>query len=282
MNFKKAGKIAFVFFIFAFLPVTSFCENSFCAGLIENFFQLRMELSKIDDEKEDGTLQIISSIDNFIDSNKEVLNSLSPQEQLVMENFFVMEKYNYLYEKPEQKKNQQEILGRQLKKIETYVQKNSADNLHEYFLVTWGDVTSCYMGFSLSDVIKYGTTVRPRYEEALEKNPNLSYGLTNLGQWYYFAPKITGGSKKKSLQLFQKAKQNSVSPAENYFADIFLSQLLFENKEYGQCNELLEDAEKICDGSWYLKRIRDANDRGLSLFEYNRKKSSLNEEAEKK
>ena len=44
----------------------------------------------------------------------------------------------------------------------------------------------------------------------------------------------------------------------------------------------LEDAEKICDGSWYLKKIRDANDRGLSLFEYNRKKSSLNEEAEKK
>jgi hypothetical protein len=263
----------------------AFAQSSFSGAaisLIDSFFDLRMKLSLTDESTDEGTQKILSQIENFSAENSAQISALTEQEKIVLENFIVMENYNYLYEKDGQAKVQHEILKSQLEKIESFAEKNPAENLNEYFLCTWGDVTSCYMGYSVADVLKYGTSVRPHYEKALEKNSGFSYALTNIGQWYYFAPKMTGGSKKKSLEYFEKAYAASVSPSQKYFACIFLSQLLFENKEFDRCKKLLDEAESFCPGSFYLKKIRSANDQGLSLYEYNRKKSSLEKESKSK
>ena len=245
-------------------------------ALIDSFFDLRMNLSLIEESETD---KINSEIDSFAVKNKDKISVLSEIENLVLENFIIMEKYNYLYEKPGQAKVQHEILGNQLKKIESFVENNQINDA--YFFCTQADITSCYMGYSVGDVLKYGTSVRPLYEKALECNSNLSYALTNIGQWYYFAPGIVGGSKKKTLSYFEKARECAVTDSQKYFADIFLSQLLFEKKEFERCNSLLSEAESICPNSNYLKKIRSANQQGFSLFEYNRKKSSLDKESKK-
>lgn len=245
-------------------------------ALIDSFFDLRMNLSLIEESETD---KINSEIDSFAVKNKDKISVLSEIENLVLENFIIMEKYNYLYEKPGQAKVQHEILGNQLKKIESFVENNQINDA--YFFCTQADITSCYMGYSVGDVLKYGTSVRPLYEKALECNSNLSYALTNIGQWYYFAPGIVGGSKKKTLSYFEKARECAVTDSQKYFADIFLSQLLFEKKEFERCNSLLSEAESVCPNSNYLKKIRSANQQGLSLFEYNRKKSSLDKESKK-
>lgn len=245
-------------------------------ALIDSFFDLRMNLSLIEESETD---KINSEIDSFAVKNKDKISALSEMETIVLENFIIMEKYNYLYEIPGQAKVQHEILGNQLKKIELFVENNQINDA--YFFCTQADITSCYMGYSVGDVLKYGTSVRPLYEKALTCNPNLSYALTNIGQWYYFAPGIVGGSKKKTLSYFEKARECAVTDSQKYFADIFLSQLLFEKKEFERCNSLLSEAESICPNSNYLKKIRSANQQGLSLFEYNRKKSSLDKESKK-
>ena len=168
-------------------------------ALIDSFFDLRMNLSLIEESETD---KINSEIDSFAVKNKDKISDLSEMETIVLENFIIMEKYNYLYEKPGQAKVQHEILGNQLKKIESFVENNQINDA--YFFCTQADITSCYMGYSVGDVLKYGTSVRPLYEKALECNPNLSYALTNIGQWYYFAPGIAGGSKKKLYLILKK------------------------------------------------------------------------------
>lgn len=252
------------------------------AGLVDSFFDVRMNLSLLDANSEEETAKIIAEIDRFSSEHEGTIRSLAEQEQLVIENFIIMEKYNYLYEKPGQAKVQHEILGEQRGRLETFAQSVPESGLSGYFLCTWADVTSCYMGYSVSDVLKYGTSIKPLYEKAIARNPSFSYALTNLGQWYYFAPKITGGSKKKALGCFEKARAAATTNAQKYFADIFLSQLLFENKEYERCRALLSEAETFCPKSRYLAKIQAANESGLSLYEYNRKKSSLDKEAGKK
>lgn len=274
----KIFKTIFLSIFFLLNTTFSFAQgmSKNAVALIDSFFELRMNLSLID---EDNTEEIISKIDFFSVQNKQKLSTLSEMETIVLENFIIMEKYNYLYEKPGQAKVQHEILGNQLKKIESFVENNQINDA--YFFCTQADITSCYMGYSVGDVLKYGTSVRPLYEKALECNPNLSYALTNIGQWYYFAPGIVGGSKKKTLSYFEKARECAVTNPQKYFADIFLSQFFFEKDKIEECDKILSEAESICPKSNYLKKIRSANEQGLSLFEYNRKKSSLDKESKK-
>ncbi len=274
-----------LFFLAVICATAGFAQGTLsdtAAGLVDSFFDVRMNLSRLDGNSEEGTANIIAEIDRFSAEHESEIRSLAEQEQLVLENFIIMEKYNYLYEKPGQAKAQHEILGEQRGRLEAFAQSLPESDLIDYFLCTWADVTSCYMGYAVSDVLKYGTSIKPLYEKALAQNPGFSYALTNLAQWYYFAPKIAGGSKKKALANFEKARAVATTNAQKYFADIFLSQLLFENKEYERCRALLSEAETFCPESLYLAKIQAANDSGLSLYEYNRKKSSLDKEAGKK
>lgn len=277
----KLNKVILIFAMMIFSSQIFADISSGAKSLIDNFFELRMNLSKNDYETSEGRNLIIGQIENFKADNSAQLELLNEEENLVLENFFIMEVYNYLYKLPGQDKIQHEILGKQLEKLENFSKKNK-ENLSAYFYCTMADVTSCFMGYSVSDVLKYGTKVKPLYEKALEKTPDLSYALTNIGQWYYFAPKITGGSKKKALNFFEKALQNAKTNAEKYFADIFLSQLLFENEEFVRAEELVNEAESFCPESFYIKTIKTANKNGISLYEYNKKNSALNEEYEKK
>lgn len=264
-----------------FLPLCAcFAQNTLSASaksLLNSFFDLRMNVSLIDDSADGGAEKVLSAIDDFSSENENSIKDLSEQEKIILDNFIVMERYNYLIGKAGQDKIQQKILGERLKVMEAFSKKTPESELDPLFLCTKADVTSCYMAFSVSDVLKFGTSLKPLYEKALEKNPDCSYILTNIGQWYYFAPKIIGGSKKKTLSYFEKAREAAKTPAQKYFADIFLSQLLFENKDFDRSRELLAEAETFCPGSFYLAKINKANARGISLYQYNKEKSALSD-----
>lgn len=273
------NKKTFLFFtFFCFFAFFSFSQSTLSKNslsLINAFFDLRMNLGSYD---ENNTDLIISKIDNFYEKNKAQITNSPEQERIIIENFIIMEKYNYLYQKPGQAKVQHEILGKQLKLIEQFLTTFDKSNLNEYFYCTQADITSCYMGFSVSDVLKYGKTVKPLYEQALKINPTFSYALSNIGQWYYFAPGIVGGSKKKALMYFELSVKNAKTPSQKYFSNIFYSQLLFENKEFEKSSASLQEAFNISPNSKYLAKIKSLNQQGTSLYEYNAKKSSLKDE----
>jgi len=274
-------KILILFLVCLAVPSICFSQKEISPDaqkLIDDFFTLRMNLSVYDSRTE--TDKIIGQIDLFLSDNKARLDSCSEQEQLILSNFAAMERYNYLYELPEQKDKQRESMKNQKDLCEKYFDTHSEDDSSKWLICTRADVTSCYMGFAFKDVLKYGLKIKPLYKKALDLDPDFAYGLMNMAQWFYYAPGMTGGSKDKALSYFEKAAAAAKKPAEKYYADIFLSQSLFEHKQYERAKKLLEEAASFCPESKYIKLIQSVNSDGMSLFDYNRKKSSLSEEAD--
>lgn len=270
-----------ILFLISFFAVELiFSQNrisSDAESMINSFFDLRMRLGSFE---ENDTENIILQIENFENENKQNIKDFTIEEQLIIENFIINEKYNYLYQIKGQAKIQHEILGTQLKKLEDYRNLKETEKettLSEYFYCTMADVMSCFMGYSVGDVLKYGTKVKPLYEKALEINPKFSYALSNIGQWYYYAPAIAGGSKKKALNYFTLSSQNAKTDSQKYFANIFYSQLLFEEKEYEKSSKLLEQILQISPKSKYLQKIKNLNENKKSLYDYLREKSSLDD-----
>lgn len=242
-------------------------------GLIDSFFDLRMELTSMED-----TDQIIGAIDSFWENNSSQIKGLGQQEQLVMEAFCVMERYNYLYQLPGQDKVQHEELGKIRAKMEEFRGNKDNGEFSKYFLCTQADVTSCYMGYSVADVMKYGKSLKPLYESAVEKDPSFSYGLTNLAQYNFWAPGIAGGSKQKAIEYCKRAYDAASTTSQKFFAGIFYSQMLYETGKKDQCSQIMKQVQQLQPQSLYVRKILDANSQGMSLFEYNKKNSKLSKE----
>lgn len=272
---------------FAALLVFAFCfslsampqnEERAVQNLIDDFFDLRMKLSIIEPTNTD---ELISKINEFPEKHKSEIDALSDEGKLIIENFIVMERYNYLYEIPHRKNEVRDFLKVQLEKIESFCKENDEKTLSKWIFVTRGDITSCYMGFSSSDVIKYGLTIKPLYQKALDLDANFCYALMNMGQWHYYAPAIAGGGKKKARAYFEKAYNEARTPAEKYYASLFYSQVLFELKEKDKAKSLMEECLSCCPKSKYAALIISANASGKSLYQYNKDKSALTSELEK-
>ena len=243
--------------------------------IIQEFFTLRMNLSLIDST--DSPSEVIAAIEAFGEDNAEEISAFNEQEKLILESFVLMEKYNYLYFYQSEKKGLKSLFAEHNKKLEKFFASNDESTFDKWMFCTRGDVISCSMAFSVSDVLKNGAAVKPLYEKALALDPEFPYALMNMGQWYYWAPGIAGGSKKKAVSWLEKAVASAKTPAEKYYACIFASQVYFELKNNGKCEEYLSQAEKCCPGSFYIAKIRNANKAGMSLFESNRKNSNVSD-----
>ena len=250
--------------------------SSECDKLIADFFQLRLELTAYDQVLDSAKAR--AEIDVFVKEHEVEFNSLSEDEQLAVENFYVNEYYNFLYLDSKQKNTCRDMMKAQLLKNEAFCKDKTDAELNKWLLVTYGDVTSCSMAFSMKDVMKYGLSIKPLYERAIALDPDFFYSNMNLGQWYYWAPGMAGGSKKKALTFSKKAVDCARSDAEKYYANLMYSQLLFENKDKEGAARSLEAARKIFPESKIVNILVEENAKGKSLFEYNKDRSDLKEE----
>lgn len=247
-----------------------------CDKLIGDFFQLRMELTVYDQVKD--SVKARSEIDQFVKNHEAEFNSLSEDEQLAVENFYVNEYYNFLYLDSKQKDVCRDMMKKQLLKNEAFCKDKTDDELNKWLLVTYGDVTSCSMAFSMKDVMKYGLSIKPLYERAIALDPDFFYSNMNLGQWYYWAPGMAGGSKKKAVSCSKKSVECARTDPEKYYTNLMYSQLLFENKDKDGAARYLEEARKIFPQSKIVNILVEENAKGKSLFEYNKERSDLKEE----
>lgn len=237
--------------------------------VIDDFMALRMRLT------EDGdTNLILSKIDDFEAAAD--MADFTEEESLVVENFVVMERYNYLRGGGD-KKALRAALGdlRQRNADLLEKTKKAGQQVSKWLLCTAADVTSCYISFSLKDVIKYGLGIKKLYQRAVEDDDGFSYGLTNIAQWYYWAPKVNGGSREKAAEYFAKAVKAARNSAEEFFAKVFWSQWLFEIGDKEGASAVLDSAQSICPNSTRIYLMRQANAQGMSIFEWDKKRSSL-------
>lgn len=263
----------------ALLPAQMFAASDLSQNgqeLIDKLWLLRFNTSIT--SKSEETLQLY---EDFETANAEEIASLPEDEQLVIENLLIMERYNCIGGFPGEKKEERKTFGDQRKKIEKFVKSAGSENINKYLCLTYGDIISYYMSFSLGDVIRYGLSVKPQYEKSLQKDEKFSPGMINMGKWYYHVPGLFGGSKTKTAQLFAQAVDCAKTEPELYFALIDYSQILFEQGEKEESARILQRAFEIAPDSTYLQLIADQNAQNISLYEYNKKHTSILQEGEK-
>lgn len=270
MNLKKIYTAALVLLafsagsIFASPVISAEAQNQ-----IDEFMNLRMKLSVYETPEE-----AIEVINKYDEAHKKVISTLSEQEQLIYEDFVLLELYNYLREDKKNDEYLKDALLKQAKKNDDFFDSHDASEIDEWLYVISADTYSCYMSFNpVSGALKYGMKLKKNYEECLKINPDNSYCLTHLAQWYYWAPGISGGSYSKAQKNFEKAVEAAKTPADRYYAYIFLSQFLYERKQKDKCSELIVKALEEEPDSKYVKLLMDVNKEGYSLFSYNEKQA---------
>lgn len=197
------------------------------------------------------------------------------QERLIFESLFLMEKRHYQYDpkSPEMYKK----LKEQFKKNDQWISEHEKEGINRWLYLFTGDMTSCYMMRSIPATLYYGLGVKRLYENAIKVDPSFAYGHINLGIWKYYAPGIFGGGAKKALKHYEAAAKGAKTDKAKYIANLYLSQYWFEKKDMEKCAEFLDKAEERSPGNKELALIRKVNTRGISLFEFNRSESGIDE-----
>ena len=242
---------------------------------IDDFMSLRMKIAGL------GSEAALAQVADF-EKKLAIDSTFSAQEdRLVLVNFIVMEKYNFLRKQKGTKPQLKKMLKELKEKNEAWFAANGEDKAGVWLLATSADVTSCYMSYSLSEVMKSGMSLRDKYKESVERDPNFSYGWNNLGQWYYWAPGINGGSDKKAGEAFENAVKAAKNKAEKFFACVFYSQFLFEEKDFKKSAAMLDEAESQDPGNPYVAFMRKINKDGDSFFDWSKKNNQMDNDKKK-
>lgn len=246
-------------------PISSAAQNK-----IDEFMKLRMDITACSTQQE-----ALAKVEAFEKQFAGQKASFNQEENLIIDNFILLEKYNCHSKMGTSSKTLREMMKAQKEVLEAYFKKSPRKQANKWLVCTYGDVLSCFMAFSVGDVLTCGLTVKDCYDSVIKEDPSFSYGLTNAAQWYYWAPGINGGSKKKAGQYFERAVSGARNDAEKYFAEIFYSQYLLENKQPDQCATHLAKAGALCPASKTVQELKALNAKGKSMFAASKEKSSF-------
>ena len=238
---------------------------------IDGFMTLRMNLASCASPE-----TALSEIEAYAAEHfsENALASFTDEEKLIFENFKILEQYNYMRQIPSMEGSLKSLIRTQYDKNDAYFSAHKNGTINKWLWSTAADMLSCNLSYATVGVImRDGIAVKKYYEKALNEDPAMSYALTNIAQWYYFAPSIGGGSKTKAGEYFERAVRDARTDAETYFAKIFLSQFLFDDKtQKAESSKLLDEADSLQKGGSYIAWIKKVNKAGYSLLEYNAKK----------
>lgn len=277
-NFKKSKKIILstVLFIFSIFTLNAQTQISTIAlKHLDNFWHKSVELTSY----RSNSAKVIDELEKF--KNTYPYDSFSTQEKLIFDTFYIIEYYNCVFENKSYDASMKKSLMSQIEKNEAFIKQNKGNVSCWLYLLT-SDCLSCYMAYSpISGALKYGLKVKDYFEECLKIEPKNSIGLTHYAQWFYWAPAINGGSKKKAKNYLQSACENAKTEAEKFYANLYYSQILFDLGEKDAASVSFSKSKAICPKSELVLEIENANKRGLSFFEYSREKSDKNGRTDK-
>ncbi|WP_407399292.1 hypothetical protein [Treponema sp.] len=251
----------------------SFAEGKFTEqeqSLIDSFWNFRMELTCLNDNEE-----AIAALDSFKEKNKEQVEQLGKEASILLDALILMERYNYIYTFPGENKESRKPFSAMRQKLKAYMENKTEKDLTPYTYLCYADITSYYMAYSIKDIILHGMTVKRNQEKALKVSETFSPAMVNLAQWYYYSPKLFGGSKDLTREWQLKSIEHARTDAEKFYAKTAYSQFLFEMKEYEESRKELEDCAKLCPGSNFVKLLQEQNAMGNSLNDYNKQRSKL-------
>lgn len=269
MNKKSIKLIILLFFTFLSAPFSLFADISIspeAEALFEDFMDFRRLLSLTETDEE-----ALLKIEDFMNEKyKPVRNSFSEHEQVVMENFYITERYNYMkYDKNGGAAISEKELLNLLEKNKVYFEKYKNESFSGWTYITSANVIGCYMSFNpVSTALKYGLEQKNWFKKAYEQDKSFWYAASHYAQWLFFAPGFYGGGKKKALELFEEAMNIAKTDTEKYYSLIFLSQYYFSEGDKILSEKYLDMADTFLPGGRYIRFIREINAQGHSTFEY--------------
>ena len=193
----------------------------------------------------------------------------SEQGYLVLETLLISEEFNYYYEIDEKHPALKNLVVPHNNKLEKWIKNHPKEEISAWLYVSAGDLLSCSMGlYSIPKAMEIGLEVKDYYTEALEKNPNMTYGNLNMAQWYFHAPAFGGGSKKKANELFLIALENAKGSGEEFYTNLIYSQFLFDQNNKEKAQMYFNKAAAIQPNSKKTEFLKLLNDNGYTLFYY--------------
>lgn len=197
-------------------------------------------------------------------------NGYSEQAMLIIDNMMATQLHSHMYEiNPKDKKIKEMLLPKIERDIQWLDSHKNDNGVSAYIYYTTAEVVSCGLSFmSLTEILSYGLKIYDFFAKAIELNPSLALAYSGIGQWYYHAPAISGGSTKKAYANFELAYQNATLKGEKFMANIYMSQMSYDQKKYDKAKEYLAAAEAIMPGTRLLKYIRKLNDAGYTYLYY--------------
>lgn len=241
-------------------PFTS-QENQFVQDLLA--FRLSLRTYATSDE-------CIAAVRDYRSAHTDAIAALGEEAQIVALNMLATAEYNCTYEKDMYAPHMESIVRPQYERITAYAAEHAIDEQNPWFTLTAADITNAMMQFlKQKEAIKRGLQEKSDYAAVIEKNPRMAFAHMLSGYWYYYAPAIGGGSKKKARQFFSDALTYAANDYERYYGAINLSQMQFEDKNKAEATRLLDEAEKILPDTRYVAFIRTINALGYSIFDYN-------------
>lgn len=255
----------FAVMIFMILTLGIFCVNAQHVleekelNSISEFMNYRMELTKLQPE------QALEKINR--DFSREL--QMSEQGKLILSSLIEIEKYVYgikINPNNQQLKNRIVELSSRLE-IKANAMEPSTVDPWLYCVTAAMDATSMQC-LSVAKSLKRGLNVKKWYLAAIKKNPDMTYSLMNMGQWYFHAPAISGGSKEKALDLCRKSLEKAKNLGERFYASCVLSQIYFALGNRQKSAEFLQNAEQLAPGSFNVLLLKTLNGAGVSQFEY--------------
>ena len=251
------------FLSISFLPAAEFTQEENQA--IQDILSLRLSLRSYSTNDE-----VIEKVRSYRQEKLSSIENFSEEARLVCLNMLATAEYNTFYAKDMQAPEMEGIPRPQSEKIREFQEKTPAEEQNPWFVFTSADIINSMMQFlKQGEAISLGLKEKKEYAIALAAQPEHAFGNMLSGYWYYYAPGIGGGSKKKARLFFANALEYAANDYERFYGNINLSQMNFEDKKKEEAARLLDEAEKILPGTRHVAFIRKINEMGYSAFDYN-------------
>lgn len=264
MKLKSIFAVAgFALAVISFAPAAEFttAENQFVQELLA--FRLSLRTYATDDE-------VIAAVQTYRSAHSEQIAAFGEEAQIAAHNMLATAEYNAYYAKDMHAPEMEGILRPQYERLTAYAAAHPIEKQNPWFTLTSADIINAMMQFlKQKDAINLGLQEKKDYAVVVEKAPKMAFAHMLSGFWYYYAPAIGGGSKKKARQFFSDALTYAANDYERYYGNINLSQMQFEDKNKTEAARFLDEAEKILPATRYVAFIRKINALGYSLFDYN-------------
>lgn len=256
----------------------SYVHKALDAKLIQNCF-----------EKAEDKLSYLSaelSETENADINDEAKLIASTLLKIEMESVKTSEEMRILKENEKGKKNKKKINQEDLNPgakdvifdcFEKYKAFDEANkDLSSYFYFHFNETMYATIPYlSKKEQLKIMTSMPDDYKRLEEINPDMAETLNMYGAVLYFMPGAFGGSKKLAEEKIRKAIEVSACDYEKANALVLYAQFLFEEKEKDEAAKLMDQALALSPENLSIKKMRDANLAGYSIFKMNEYEKTL-------